>query len=372
MSRWRPNPSEERWIALSTRYPALQAAIHADVECGAWRPSRPRSRIGFFLLALFAAYQAQGLVALLWVSVAGADDLALLGLVTGLLSIGVAEGLILTRRLFRSGLEEGLWLAGITSICAYVLPRLVPQHLALAFALPAACFVLAGLRLLNPLAVTIGAVLSSGAVATLASERWQATDAAGAGVYCLVLALFALVLGNRRFLRPTYDDVLDQLVIVLPVLGFVWALVASPAPLTWARLAGPWYPDLLPLLIPLVSATAGFLVGLRQRRHAPLVAMLAGKLCLAIVLRDLVGLPLRDYLVLWGALALMAAVLLDRWLRVPRHGFTTTLGDDEPTSAFASDISASKRLAGELPQGFPSPYQGDGGSFGGGGASGRY
>jgi hypothetical protein len=374
MSRWRPDIDEERWIVLCSRYPSLRAASGADAgRTGNWHSARTLSRIGLFLLGLMASTQAQNLLSLLWRSPAdegyAPTHLNLLG---AALSLLVAEALIARRRLFRSGLEEGLWLGGIISVCSDFIPRVVAQgDLSLAIAIPSAALLLGGLRLLNPLAVAAAALLSSGIVATSPGLSWTDTGFSIASLYCLGVGVLALGIGGRNFARPSHDRMLDHLVVVMPVAGFGWALGAAPTAFTFEKLSGNAYPELLPVLVPLVFAVAAGIVGLRQRRHAPLVAMLACKLCLAYELRDITGLPLRWLLVLWGAVALLACVGIDRWLREPRQGITTAdLGDD--TSALVSDALRAAALTPVAEPG-PSPsFDGQGGGFGGAGASGRY
>lgn len=364
MSRWLPEVAEERWIALAGRYPELAATPTARSGAGGWNTARPLSRVGFFLLGLFAGTQTQSLLSLLL----GFD----LGLAAGLITLLVAEVLIVRRRLFRSGLEEGLWLAGLSSICSAFLPRLIEHHEALALALPSLTLILAGLRLLNPLALVAGALLSSASVSATLGHPWMAPGTGVASLYCLALALFALFLGGRSFRRPSFDRMLDYLVIAMPVAAFGWALVASPGAFRLQALAGPWYPHLLPVLVPLVCAGACFIAGLRRRTHAPLLAVLLCKLCLVYELREITGLPLRWRLLLWGTLALLACLALDRWLRKPRNGITTAEVGDDAESPLFPDIARASLLTPHHAPSSPAPYQGGGGQSGGGGASGQF
>jgi hypothetical protein len=45
--------------------------------------------------------------------------------------------------------------------------------------------------------------------------------------------------------------------------------------------------------------------------------------CVTYQLRDLTSLPLEFKLMLWGGVALILALVLDRWLRMPRGGITS-------------------------------------------------
>ena len=360
MSRWLPSPAEERWLALGERYPAWRDAAQSPERAGDWKTATPRTRIGFFLLGLFIGSQAQTLVVLLlglpWSN-------SSLGLGLGLLTLLVAELLTVRRRLFHSGLEEGLWLAGIVSICSALLPRLFEPLAAIALWVPAGLLVLAGLRQLNPLAVTTGFLVSTAALAFWLDPSLRAQDTVLVSLYCMALALSALIAGGLRLARPSHDDMLDQLVIVMPVAGYVWSLLGS-------REAG--LATVLPVLLPLVTATVYCIVGLLRRSHAPLFGMIACKLCLAWELRELTSLPWRWKLVGWGTLALLAGLGLDRWLRTPRAGFTTAnVGDDQATS-LVPDVAQASALTPLQPPTSPAPYGGEGGGFGGGGASGRY
>lgn len=364
MSRWLPEVEEERWITLAGRYPPLAAAPTTVSGTGGWNRARPLSRIGFFLLGLFAGTQAQALLSLLL----GFG----VGLAAGLITLFVAEALIIRRRLFRSGLEEGLWLAGLSSICGEFLPRLIEHHEALALALPSLALILAGLRLLNPLALVAGALLSSASVSATLGHPWLSPGTGVASLYCLALALLALFLGGQSFRRPSHDRMLDFLVITMPVAAFGWALAASPGAFRLQALAGPWYPQLLPLLVPLVCAVACFVIGLQRRTHAPLLATLLCTLCLVYELREITGLPLRWRLLLWGTLALLACIALDRWLRKPRNGITTADVGDDAESPLFPDIARAALLTPLQAPTTPTPYQGGGGQAGGGGATGQF
>jgi hypothetical protein len=325
------------------------------------------------LLGLLASTQTQNLLSLLWR--APADDgfaRTHLDLVGAALSLLVAEALIAGRRLFRTGLEEGLWLGGIVAICGDFVPRLVERgDLSLAIALPSLALLLGGLRLLNPLAVAAAALLSSGAVAISTGLSWTRTGFPIASLYCLGVALLALALGSRGFARPSHDRMLDHLVVVMPIAGFVWAVLAAPTAFTFATLSAKVYPALLPVLVPLVFAVAGFIAGVWQRRHAPLVATLACTLCLAYELREITGLPLRWRLLLWGPLALLACVAIDRWLRQPRNGITTADLGTLPSTGVADALHAAA-LTPVAEANSPASWDGQGGKFGGGGASGRF
>jgi len=94
--------------------------------------------------------------------------------------------------------------------------------------------------------------------------------------------------------------------------------------------------------------------------------------CLAIELRKLTGLALQARLILWGCIALVAAVLLERYLRRPRAGITSQkLGDSEGALSLLEIAGAATLTPPVLAAPADGVAPGEG-RFGGGGASGSY
>jgi hypothetical protein len=365
MNLSRPTVAQERWLILQARYPRLRAAVEGRALTGDWKTARFASRCLFFVLGLFAA--AAG-ASLLW-----AMQLPAPAFIAGLVLIGVAEWLIHERRLFRSGIEEALCVAGCVLGVAQFLDLLRSGPQTLDLVLLAAALLAAGLRLLNPLVTTVCALVASVAVARAPGQAWQMPDTTAASLFCAGVAALALAAGARSFARPSHDRMVDALVIVMPVAAFVWALFGHDRAFTLYTLERPTLAALLPVALPFAFAIAGFVVGLHRRSAAPLWAMLACNLCLAIELREMTGLDLSWRLILWGTLALAAALVIDRLLRRPRRGITTASLDEGPGLLPLLQVAGAALVAPpHAPPAAASPYAGEGGGFGGGGASGRY
>lgn len=379
MNPARPDPAQERWLALAARYPGLRASIEAvPTRTGGWQSTTWLSRCLSFGLGLLAAAMILGALAwlpgrLLW---AGAAMLA------------VAEWLIRARRHFRLGLEEALWTCGAVTV-AFELQALFALHESGQIAaLVALTLLLAGLRLLNALLTSLAALLASVALAagTATLVGWS-TRFTLASVACGTAALVALAAGRARLRRPSHDRMLDGLVLALPLAAFGWATAAAPQALgagadPYTRTAA-WLPPLLALGL----GAACLAAGLSRRRHAPLLAALGCLVALAWGLREVGALALHTRLLLWGTLALLVSVALERWLREPRGGFTSrsVAGDETaldglqsaaavllaPRASAAAGGDAQPGPGGE-PQAGGDSVDGGGGSFAGGGATGRF
>ena len=365
MNLARPSADEERGMTLLARYPELRAAADADARSGAWKTARWWSRCLFFLLGLFAASSG---TSLLW-----ALGLPARMVIAGVALIAVAEWLIGERRVFWSGIEEALWVAGCVVLVAQFMDLFQSGPRTLDVVLLAAAFLAAGLRLLNPLFTTASAVTASVAVAMALGRVWETPATQAASLFCAGMAALALLAGARAYTRPSHDRMLDALVIVMPLAAFAWAIASQGSPFTPEVLRHPTLPALLPVLLPFGFAIAGFVTGLVRRSHAPLIAMLGCKLCLAYELRAMTGLALPWRLVLWGTLALVAALVIDRLLRKPRRGITTaSVGDGEAGLPLLQIAGAAALARPDAPPPAASSYQGGGGGFGGGGASGKF
>jgi ABC-type transporter Mla MlaB component len=370
----RPTSDEERWLVLAGRLRRAGAAEAWRARTGGWQAAGPVARLALALLGLVAS----ALVALLFVLLnpARSDPGAIL--LAGATALGGAEALIRTRRMHAGGFEEGLWSGGILAVSFWALERL---HLHDANALPVAglALALAAARLLNPLLATGSALLVVAFVGASAPARtldgWLGGGTVGVA-FAVVLAAAALALGASNWRRPSTDRMLDWAVATLPVVTYF----AAPGALGWRGEAtlhdavrdGPW----LALLLAGWSAVA-LTAGVRRRAHAPLLASATTALALAVDLRNLTGLELGWRLVLWGSVALGAAIALDRWLRVPRAGVSSVREDDRESAQDLVAMAGSAALTGRAPG--PAPATGGpdvvtpgGGRFGGGGSSGSY
>jgi hypothetical protein len=283
-------------------------------------------------------------------------------LVAGLVSVAAAEWLILGRRSHGSGFEESLEVAGLLMLAHACLLRASPSG-DLASACFGAALAVAGARLLNPIFVALSALAFGFAL-----------DAPplGSGLACYGVGLLALAAGGFRFRRPFYDLTLDYLVIAMPVAGYLWS-ASRGSRFTGLdyRHAG-WAEWLVPVCC-LVYGASALVTGLRRRTHAPLLACMLCLACCAYELRRITGLSLEARLIAWGCVLLVMSIVLERYLRVPRGGFTSLPILDDGRSLEVLGLAGSAVLTPLSPPSRPAPsFQGGGGSFGGGGASGQY
>jgi hypothetical protein len=349
-----PTPSEERWLALARRLHLSPQTAPFAGRAGGWRTANLWSRCAFFVLGLVAAVMISIIGSHLW---SGAETL-----VAGLASVAVAEWLILGRRHFGSGLEEALDVVGLAML-AYECWSRVSTSEPIGVAFFGIALLIAGFRLLSPVFTTLSALAFA-----------LALDAPplGAGLTCYAIGLIALVAGGYRFRRPSHDLMLDYLVIVMPVAGYLWSVSRSGLSMATdyrhAALSA-WVVPLCPLLFAGIAVT----VGLRRRAHSPVIAFMLCVACVAYELRRLTGLALEVRLIVWGCALLVASTILDRYLRVPHRGITSKSLREADHSIGVLGMVGSAVLTphSEPMKGTPS-FEGGGGRFGGGGAGGQY
>ena len=372
MSQWRPSADEERWLAVAAGMgPAVPRAALAD-RTGGWRSTGPLARIALFALGFLAAALLFGVLG------TGSETMLL---VAGLVATLAAEWLTVRKRLFASGIEEGLTVAGFLMIGLWIAAEVLPApgrgdtslHTLVVIAAVGA----AGLRRLDALVTTCAAV---GLVYWFGSTGLaDALDVAiGRGMTALVvgcaLAAMALALGAREYRRPSHDRMLDWLVATLPIASYAqYARVAEFEAAAVANGAGTT--RLLVVALLLVLGAVMLRTGLRRRRHAPLWGFLGCVTAVAIELRAAAPLAPETWLIAWGLFALVAGVTLERHLREPRGGLTSaslTKGEGPlDLLQIAGSALLAHRAAPVAPSAEPG-FEGGGGKFGGGGASGRY
>ena len=292
-----------------------------------------------------------------------------------------AEWLTVKKRLHASGIEEGLTLAGFLMIGLWIAIELVSgtgrgssqlQVLVVIVAAGAA-----GLRRLNPFVTTCAAIaFASWAGSTGPAHALE--NAIGGNVTALALgcafAASALVLGAREFRRPAHDRMLDWLVAVTPVAVYAldgrWRVLDElqlPSGFQATRVA------VVALLLPLAAAM--LVAGLRRRRHAPLWGFLGCMAALAVELRLAIPVAMETWLIASGLVALIAGIVLDRYLREPRNGLTSESLATREGPLDLLQVAGTALLAHRAsPEAQPAEpgFEGGGGRFGGGGASGRY
>ena len=372
MSRWRPSPDEERWLAVASELGSTAPRGQIEVKTGGWRSTGPLARIALFALGLLASALLFGVLGF------SEEDMLL---VAGLIAALAAEWLTVRKRLFASGIEEGLTLGGFLMIGLWFALTVAPQpqlsnasfhELVLIYALGAA-----GLRRLNPFVTTCAAIaLLDWAGSTAAAQELDATLGTGMTAFasgCALTAL-ALVLGAREYRRPSHDRMLDWLVAVLPVVAYAQhASLGVLGALDIANGTDATRPAVDALLI--VLGAALLVTGLRRRRHAPLWGFLGCVAALAVELRAAIPVAPETWLIICGVVTLFAGVALDRWLREPRNGLTSQPLTHREGPLDLLQLAGTALLAHRAaPE--PTPvepgFEGGGGKFGGGGASGGY
>jgi hypothetical protein len=282
----------------------------------------------------------------------------------GLFLMIAAEWLVAQRRVFRSGIEEAVYLCGAVAVVVQLLMWSDGRNEALGVALIASAVLLVGWRLLNPLFTTLAAALYVLAVAlvdaTFLGGRMQALEAAVASA---AIAIGALLAAGFTWRRPSHARMVDGLLIVMPWLAYAWLVAYSPPGA--AAAASDW----TALAVALFFLAATLLAGVKRRQHAALAGALGNLLCVADAVHRLLPWPLHWQLIAAGSAALATAVVLDRRLR-HREGICSRViaaPAEMDLVQLAGVASITPVAAAPLPG-----VQGQGGEFGGGGATGRF
>ena len=347
----RPTPSEERWLTLARRLRRRPEEHPFSEHTGGWRTANLLSRCTLFALGLVAAVMTWVIAVQLW------PNRGLL--VAGIISIAAAEWLILARRQFWSGIEEGLEVAGLTMLAFAPLSHGSWPGETVGARLVCAAWAIAALRLLNPVFSTL---------APLALVLALDAPPAGSSLACYGIGIAALVAGGYRFQRPSYDRTLDWLVVVMPFAGYLWSAGRSATIDYWHAGVSAW---LVPVC-PLAFAALALGTGLRRHAHAPLISLMLCVACTAYELRRLTGLPLEIRLIVWGTVLLILSIVLERYLREPRGGITSRKVRDGGDLDRILGIAGSAVLTPASGPKTAAAFEGAGGRFGGGGATGQY
>ena len=372
MSRWIPSVDEERWLATAALLRGVLPRGALAERAGHWHTIGLAGRCALALLGLVAAALTFGIAALLF----GGPAL----LLAGLAAIGAGEWLKLARRLHAAGIEEALCVSGYLLVGAWLAEKITPvfqQSADLLLAVITVASLAAGLRLLNPLLTTVAVcAFLAWCETTMLARNLNETVAAGTATFTLAMvgAAVALLAGTRHFARPAHDRMLDWLVVALPFYAYAgqfdWTpMVGTP----YAQAVTVWL--FVKLLVLLAFAVAALVVASRRRRHAPLLAALTCMASVALECTRLIRLPAETWALTYGLVAILLGAMLDRHLRTPRNGITSTrLGGqggalDLLHSAGAAVLAA---RAGPVAPTEAPEYAGEGGRFGGGGASGSF
>ncbi len=366
MSSLRPSPDEERWLTVGWRLREHSEDALIEERTGGWSTVRLLTRVALFALGLFIV----GLI------------LTIVGLVgvrsewwpVGLLVVFTAEALIVARRVFWTGIEEALEVAGFVLFVAQVIFNSTRVDTGVSALLLAGAFAVPGLRLLNPLFTTLSALALSFAVGVALGfneARWPAGEI-GPSLFCVGVALLALALGSFRFRRPAHDRMVDWLVVAMPLTAYLWAGSGHDWTASREYLRTHGLLAVTSIVLPLVFGASALVVGIRRRTHAPLLSFAVCIACLAYELRNLTGMPVEVRLILWGVVLLCGAVALERVLRTPRNGITSQKVRDHEGALELLQLAG---VAAATPGAPPPPAQGfagAGGTYSGGGASGKY
>jgi hypothetical protein len=367
VSAARPTPAEERWHELAVRLGKPPGTAPFAQRSGAWRRARLPTRCALFLAGQVAAVMAYVVLDLLHA------PFALSG--AGVAEIVLAEWLIRQRRLYASGIEEALELSGLLLIGYDLVSAGVGFPAASITWVVAAAFAIAGARLLNALFMTVAAIACVAAIvynSGLHSPWLELHDGRIASLLCYLIAIAALAAGARTYSRPAHDRMLDWLVVAMPVAGYLWSAgVPTDYVVADYRHDHSLYTLYTPLA-PLAFGALALFTGLRRRTHAPVLAAMLCAACVAYELRSLSGWPYQVRFMVWGAVLLVAAIVVERWLRRPRRGITSLNVGAGSETADLLQLAGAAVIAPQA-QAAPAPsFKGGGGGFGGGGASGQY
>ncbi len=321
---------------------------------GHWTAPSLIARCAFFVLGAVAA----GLILAVFSFIHVPHEM----LPAGLIMLIAAEWLILRKHLFHAGVEEALWAAGLLAVVLQVMQPSIDLGFRSA-ALVALVLAIAGLRLLNPLFITLAAAVVSCAI-VLAGEHTPAmrqTSTLLAGAFCYTTAAMALYVGRLELRRPSHDQMLNWLMVVMPLCGYLWLASEHTAVIR-----------VFTALASAILGVAALLLGLRRRAHAPLIACMVCFGCVAYELRNLTALSLKWKLILWGSAALLVALRLERYLRTPRRGITASQVGEGGNALDLLQIAGAAALSPRSSPPAVEQFKGGGGTFGGGGADGSY
>ncbi len=351
----RPTVSEERWLELADRYPALHAAVEKSGSGGGWKTSTWLGRCLGFVLGLVGTAMLAGVL----------SQMPSPWMVGGLLLVVAAEWLVARRRVLRSGVEEALYLCGSIAIVVQVIIwNASGDNEWIAAALISTAVLLTGWRLLNPLLTTLAAMGFSLAIAFVDGNLFGGgMNTREAAVACAVLAIAALIAGGWTYQRPSYDRMLDGLVVAMPWLGYGWLVQYQDNGMAVTH--GIALPVALGFLI------ANVAVGVLRRQHAPLIGALGSLVCAAYSLHRLLAWPTHWQMIAGGVVLLGAAIVLERLLRGRTAGLTAA-ATEEPAGLDLVQVVGAAQLSPAPGSPPPAGVQGQGGEFGGGGASGRF
>jgi hypothetical protein len=366
MTSFRPTPEQERWMQVASRTKLKRDTSWLTERISGWTAVTSLTRCAFFIFGIFAA----GLIATVFHLLRVPGFL----LISGLFLVGVAEWLVVKRRLLGAGVEEAFELAGLLLIAfEFVDVQRDPSSVRISLLITTMLLV-AGLRLLNPLFITLSVMAFSSTI----DFTWVRYDGGAiphapvASAFCLAVAGAALYINKVKFRRPSYDQTFNWLVLTMPLAGYLWFETQNAAELSVETFGAEVFVRFLPVLALMTFGLTALIVGIRRRTHAPIIAFMICVGCVAYELRHLTTLSLQAKLIGWGTLALLLTIGLDRYLRTPRRGITSNQFPEIKGSLDLLQLAGASALAPPSVQPSDAPFKGGGGTFGGGGASGSY
>ena len=346
----RPTPSEERRIAMAGRAKRWERAgfvTHEEKEAieaagkTMWRTARLPPRLGFFVLTWIALLALGAFIGLF---TAGAGPV-----IVGFGGLVFAEILILDRHFFRSGIEEALWLGGLAEIVRELWLVLPLETTAAVLLCIAAVLLVAGLRLLNWMMMLAGLAFLIASVASFTGTL------VAAGLAMSVLTLVAAAMQLRNLERPFWEKLSAWIAVLGPLAAAVLTRYESVS---------------LAIAIAAAFAVLLLLFGIAYRSHALIAGGALSGLFLGVEAFIAIEMAIEWELIAGGAVAFAVAALLDRWLRTPRRGITSHPLDREGFGALTELGIIGLIAPSPLPE--AAHREGEGGAFGGAGASGEY
>ncbi|HEU5161796.1 MAG TPA: hypothetical protein VFV54_01500 [Thermoanaerobaculia bacterium] len=348
--RWIPTPAEERAMALRTRARGwmragwITEAERKSVEttaAGDWKVFSLLPRIGLFILLFNATSTSR-----IFFGMQPNPGTVLVGLAI----IGLAEVLIVKARFFRTGIEEGIWCAGLLLLLFDAFAIWESSMLFAAWFGFAAgiATILLSLRLLHTLLFLAG-------VAFLVFWAGDFFDTPAVGGWLLFAAgLVALAVHLRPAARPFRASASGWLALVAPAVA--WALLREDSVGVGNGIA-------------LGSAILWLGLGTRHRSRFAIAGGALAVMAFGYQLLESARWAVEWKLILGGAAVFGLAVALERWLRTPRGGFTSrALDSDAEPALFEMAAVAALAPAAAQREGFES----EGGKFGGAGSSGDW
>jgi hypothetical protein len=263
----------------------------------AWRRNGPFVAAGIFAMTLFAVAALTFLCKTI-----GATEFA-----AAAISIGVAELLILRKKMYGSGIESALWIGGLIAFISGLPSSGKPE----AILVIAAAFAIAGWRMQNPFFAAIAAFLVAAYFIDIwsgAQNYWRAASVP------LALAVIAIGAKARTWRRPWIDTFWSLVAIVMPLVAEIGGHFASDSSGGNLRYA----------LVYAILGGIALAAGLRLREHALLVAAAVSFGIAGYEARDFADYPGEWKLIASGIALLAFAALVARALRGRTQGFVAT------------------------------------------------